>query len=103
MAEVPGFRLEACAVAQSLHRVQLSGEIDVSNVEVLRQSLVPFNGTSVELDVSELTFIDAAALGTLIGVRERLRRQGYDLRITGAQGIVRTVIELVGPEDWIAA
>jgi anti-sigma B factor antagonist len=103
MAEVPGFRLVANAVAEDLHRVRLSGEIDISNVDSLLQSLVFFNGASVELDVSDLTFIDAAALGALIGVREKLRRQGCDLRVIGAQGIVRRVLELVGPADWIAA
>ena len=79
MAEVPGFRLEASAVAEDLHRVRLRGEIDVSNVEPLSQSLMFFNGTSVQLDVSDVTFMDAAALGALIGVREKLRRQGCDL------------------------
>jgi hypothetical protein len=33
--------------------------------------LVHFNGTSVEIDVSDPTFIDVAALGALVGAGRR--------------------------------
>ena len=103
MDEVPGFRLVASAVSEDLHRVRLSGEVDFTCAESLAESLIFFNGTSVELDVSELTFIDAGAVGAMVKVKQKLQSQGCDLYVTGAQGIVRRALEVVGPDDWAGA
>ena len=100
MGEVPGFRLVASAVSEDLHRVRLSGEVDFMCAESLVQSLLLFNGTSVEVDVSDVTFIDAAAVGALVRVKRQLEGRGCDLYVTGAQGIVQRVLDLVGPDGW---
>ena len=102
-AEVPGFRLEASTLAEDFHRVRLTGEIDFTCAEALAQGLIYFNGTSIEIDVSDVTFIDAATVGALVGVREKLRKQSCELYVTGARGIVRKVLGAVGPADWVPA
>ena len=100
MAEVPGFRLVGSAVTKDLHRVRLSGEVDFGCAESLVQGLNLLSGMSVEVDLSGLTFIDATGVGALVRAKRQLQSQGCDLYVTGAQGIVLRVLELVGPDDW---
>ena len=98
MVEVP--KLEASAVHEDSRRVRLNGEIDFSCAASLVRGLLSLNGTSVEVDLSDVIFIDAGAIGALITVKNELEGRGCDLYVIGARRIVRRVLELVGPDGW---
>ncbi len=77
--------------------VRLEGSCDLATAPKLRQALHSLAGadvTEVFLDVRELQFIDSTGLGVVLGAMRRLRETGGTLRIAGAQGIVRRVLEI---------
>lgn len=50
--------------------------------------------TRVAMDLRDVTAIDAGGIGRLVGVRQRLRRQGTSLVIEAASPRVRRVLHL---------
>jgi len=59
-------------------------------------------GDRLVVDVSRLTFMDAAGIGVLAGAHEGLvAGGGGGLVIRGASGIVRRVFELIGLTRWL--
>jgi anti-anti-sigma factor len=77
-----------------------SGELDLLNAPVLRETLQGLHGT-VTLDLSEVTFLDSSCIGVLIGQRNRLLRVEGDLVLRRPGAFVRRTLEVVGLGDWI--
>ena len=76
--------------------VTLRGELDIANVADLRAVLseAVARNPHVVADLSDLTFIDCASVGVLVGARTRAREAGGDLVLAGARGKVRRVLAL---------
>ena len=77
--------------------IRMEGSCDLATAPRLRQTLQPFvppEVNEVVLDVSALEFIDSTGLGVVLGAMRRLREGGGTLRIAGANGIVRRVLEI---------
>ena len=77
--------------------VRMEGSCDLATAPRLRQTLQPLTPPDVDevvLDVSALEFIDSTGLGVVLGAMRRLREGGGTLRIAGANGIVRRVLEI---------
>lgn len=77
--------------------VRMGGSCDLATAPRLRQTLQPFvppEVNEVVLDVTDLDFIDSTGLGVVLGAMRRLREGGGALRIAGAGGIVRRVLEI---------
>ena len=77
--------------------IRMEGSCDLATAPRLRQTLqplVPPEVNEVVLDVSALEFIDSTGLGVVLGAMRRLREGGGTLRIAGANGIVRRVLEI---------
>jgi anti-sigma B factor antagonist len=77
--------------------VKLEGTCDLATAPELRQALhalTPPDVQDVTLDVSGLEFIDSTGLGVVLGAMRRLREGGGNLRIAGAAGTVRRVLEI---------
>jgi len=71
----------------------LSGEADLAVLPELDARLAgaPSTVRTVVVDAATLAFIDASVVGWLEG----LRRRGLAVRVRGAHGIVRRVLDLV--------
>lgn len=78
-----------------VHRVRLRGELDIASAADVEARLVEIAGSTVELDLSQLQFIDARGMAALVSARRRIADAGSDLRIVGATGSVRRVLSLV--------
>lgn len=76
-------------------RVVATGEIDLFTVTPFRDALdrAVAGGGAVEVDLSRVTFLDAAGLSALAAAR---RTTGDRLTVVGAKGVVRRVLELTG-------
>ena len=77
--------------------VRLEGTCDLATAPDLRnalQPLIPPGIDEVVIDVSGLEFIDSTGLGVILGAMRRLREGGGQLRIAGAAGTVRRVLEI---------
>jgi anti-anti-sigma factor len=76
---------------QSDVSVRLAGELDLSNVSSLRAKLGAIDGPAV-VDLSEVTYLDSAALNELALLR---RRVGTVALVVGSANVRRT-LEIVG-------
>ncbi len=75
--------------------VTVVGELDVDTVPAFREFLLALDG-EVELDCSELAFIDSMGLGELLRYYRRLGTTGGHLRLTNVSDACWRVLELTG-------
>jgi anti-anti-sigma factor len=79
--------------------VVLRDEIDLATVGDLRGALaiaVTCGNGHVEVDVRAVTFLDCAAIGTIVAGRNAAHRAGRGLFVSHATGFVRWVLTLTG-------
>jgi anti-anti-sigma factor len=77
-----------------------SGEVDIAAVTRLRPAwLALADATSPELvvvDLAEVTFMDVAGLGLLVGLRNRQQQHGGRVHLRHVPHRVTTLLELTG-------
>ncbi|MDX3110896.1 STAS domain-containing protein [Nonomuraea angiospora] len=87
--------------------VSVSGELDIATTERLRAHLLdllqeaaraPHKQVALVIEVSRLTFIDAAGLGILVCARNHARAQQTPLRLTGVPPALRRLLRITGLE-----
>lgn len=83
--------VEASAVT-----VRARGEFDFASAKALAGVLAEAAaaGLPVVVDLSRVSFMDAACLGEIARAHERLTAAGGELRVVGARGVVRRIFEL---------
>ena len=77
--------LEQIPLSTSLN---LKNELDALTIEALRDDLERLgnSGQDVDLDFTEVTFIDSSGIGALVFLFKRLRATKSTLRLHGVQG-----------------
>ena len=84
-------------------RAALDGELDLDTADNVRDSLAELAGSAgcriLEVDVSELTFIDSYAMGALVSARNTAAGAGVPLRLVDPSPPVRKAIEVTGLAD----
>ncbi|MEO3804651.1 STAS domain-containing protein [Nonomuraea sp. B1E8] len=92
--------------------VSVSGELDIATAEVLRGRLTRLlreadrvrNGTfSLVVEVSGLSFIDAAGLGALVSAQNQAMSQDTPLRVTGAPPSMRRLLRITGLDTHLTS
>jgi anti-anti-sigma factor len=78
------FSIATTALGERRRRVEVRGELDIAtcprlNAALLRELL---SDHDVELDLSRVTFMDASALGTILGSRNRFERRERSLSLS---------------------
>jgi anti-sigma B factor antagonist len=82
-------------------RVRLAGELDLSSARDLRHAVrdaVQRAGrrhTTVELDLSALTFCDAAGVAAFIALSRECEGAGHGVELRHPRGAVRRVFDIV--------
>jgi anti-anti-sigma factor len=85
-----------------VHIVALHGELDVVSADGLADALVEEAGSTLVVDLSDLTFIDSTGIGALVTARNRILADGQgQLVLSRPGGIVRRALEIVGLSAWI--
>lgn len=88
------FKLELDEVRGCLV-TRLAGEIDLSNASGLERHLTDFVKTApVVVDLALVTFMDSTALSAMIAAYHRAAAAGTSIRLAGARGPVRKVLDL---------
>ena len=81
-------------------RLLVRGDVDLVSHDQLREALnIALDATGrrpIEVDLSGVTFLDAAGVGLLIGAYKAALRRRLTLRVAGASGIVLRVLEMTG-------
>jgi anti-sigma B factor antagonist len=98
LAESPGFRAEASRNGNNSATVRLLGELDIASADAARRALEQLDaGTQqIVLDLSHITFCDAAGMRFLLTAQEQARTTGRDLVVRHASKAVRRVLALTG-------
>ena len=84
--------------------VRASGELDIANAPQLRRALLraqvlvgdDVDGRPVVVDLSGVTFLDACALGVLVGDALRARRAGSEVVVRDASRRIMQVFAVTG-------
>ena len=84
--------------------VKARGEVDGATAPLLREALVMAHAAllreglrrALVLDLSEVTFLDASALGVLVGVAKRARRLHSDLVLREPSRMIVRLLEITG-------
>ena len=94
-----GFKLDVERhQAESKAVVTLTGCIDVGTAEQVKTKLRALSEEGhavIELDLSEVTYLDSTGLSTLLRSWTEMKRQGRSLIITEASSRVRRVLSAV--------
>jgi anti-anti-sigma factor len=71
-----------------VYALVVSGELDISNVRLLRDAavLVPNEALGLVVDLTETTFVDSATVGLLFELKHNLERRAQVLRVVCAPG-----------------
>jgi anti-anti-sigma factor len=87
---------------EGVHLVWLRGELDMEAADEVRRRLVEIAGSTVDVDLSQLTFIDAAGIRALGGARRDIEHQGDQLVLRQATPFVRRVFRIVGLTELLS-
>jgi anti-anti-sigma factor len=77
--------------------VRVSGDLDMSNAELLSEALTHAGddgGRAVVADLSGVTFIDSSALSALVAAGRALRASGARLTLGERSAVVDRVLEI---------
>ncbi len=82
----------------------IQGEADIANLEQLEADLtsIELNGQkAVHIDVSDLDFLDVAALHQLTVFATQVTQSGLAVTTRGAQPLVHEVVQILGVRDTL--
>ena len=79
--------------------IQLCGELDIANADLLRQELtshIEAGRRVIRVDTSRVDFIDSTAVGALVEASERCRREHGSLILTGVRRPLQRLLQVAG-------
>jgi anti-anti-sigma factor len=86
--------------------LKLAGEFDVTDLPDVAERLDAVNtpgGVRIVLNLKEVRFANAAVLGSLVGARARLLREGGDLVLSSPSNFLHGVLRVLGLDQVIPA
>ncbi len=85
--------------------VCVSGEVDVSNADVLRTAIdgaLQGEGVqAVDVDMAQVPYIDSTGIGVLVGAAHRAQDAGVAFSLVGAQDNVVRILGMLGVDEVI--
>jgi anti-anti-sigma factor len=81
--------------------VRARGEIDIASSPQLGRALLAFDGRPVVLDLSRVSFLDAAGIAVVVQTDRRLRERGARLVLRDPAPLVRRLLEITGDDHLI--
>jgi anti-sigma B factor antagonist len=93
------YRMGHRALTADTHLIAVGGELDMSAAPDLRASIdgaLEDGAVTLLVDLSEATFIDSTAIGTLMAALNRLKASGGSLEIVCTEPNLLRVFEIVG-------
>ena len=82
--------------------VQLSGEIDVYTVPLLKEALLPISkqkGVEIIIDLTHVDYIDSTGLGVFIGTLKEADKNDSQLKMTGASERISRLFAITGLDE----
>ncbi len=82
--------------------IQVAGEVDVSNAAELRtalESALADGSAKVEIDFTDVSYIDSTGIGVLVGAAHRAHETGATFTVAHPQKNVARVFDLLGVSE----
>jgi anti-anti-sigma factor len=97
--------MHATTTADETRQLQLDGALSIYTAADTkpRLSAALQGAIALEIDLSGIEEFDCAGLQLLLATREQARRQDIDLRLLGANAVVRELLALSGLGDALIA
>ncbi len=89
---------------ENVHCFKVKGEIDAFTAPLLKERLASIqnlNDLQVELDLSEVEYIDSTGLGVFVGFFKKLKDNNGYMKITGASNRIKRLFEITGLDQII--
>jgi len=87
--------------------LQLTGEIDMQAESMLatwfREVTAKHPGRDLIVDLARVSFLDSSGIRRLMDARRDVAKRGATMTVTGAQGVVLTVLKVTGVYDALSA
>lgn len=98
LAEASGFRAEASRNGNNSATVRLRGELDIASAGAAQRAVEQLDAgiQQIVLDLSHITFCDAAGVRFLLTAQEQARTTGRDLVVRHPSRSVRRVLAITG-------
>ena len=90
--------------APERYAIHVTGEIDISNADKLRNAVdlaLEQPTEQVVLDFAQVAYIDSTGIGVLVGAAHHAKEHGKAFSVEGAQPGVRRVAQLLGVAEQI--
>lgn len=84
------------------HRVVLSGELDIAGVRAVEEAVaraLDGRAATLELDLSQLSFLDSSGLRAILDVRDRARERDVALALVPGGPAVQRVFQITGLDE----
>jgi len=77
--------------------VGFSGDLDIDATELIGDELTPLLSACerVDIDFSNVTFVDSSGIGLLIGLIKRVQGNGHTIAVSRLREEVRTVFDML--------
>jgi|GEM_PF-71535 len=88
-----------------LYTIKVTGEIDISNADSLRNAIdlaLEQPTEAVELDFAQVSYIDSTGIGVLVGAAHHAVDHGKRFSCTNVQPPVMRVVQLLGVDQEIS-
>jgi anti-anti-sigma factor len=96
---VPAHSIEVGPTVAGTTLVRLGGEVDLSCVDEVRQTIGTIPDADVVVDCSELAFIDSSGIAALLQAQGLLAAGGHGLILEGVQPLLARVLSVLGIQD----
>ena len=80
-------------------RFRCAGELDLAGAPEVTEAVGAVADTDVELDFSDVSFLDSSGIGALVAQQARLRESGHRMRLVGLQALPRRSLKTLGLLD----
>lgn len=91
---------------QGDHHLALTGELDMSNLHLVREALLGIldepGVTGVTVDLAALEFMDSMGVQVLLQARRRAMSRQIRLAVINARGRTLRVLTIIGVHDLLA-
>jgi anti-sigma B factor antagonist len=103
----PELRIERAGAVDGVTCLAVAGEVDMTTGEQFERTLIGTldepGVTRLLLDVAPLRFIDSNGVAVLVKARRTADAHGIVFGLVNARGVVRSVLEMLGVYEMLAA
>ncbi|MCW1927657.1 STAS domain-containing protein [Bhargavaea beijingensis] len=86
----------------SVQHFKVVGEIDAFTAPVLREKLSELTvqqGVKVEIDLSDVEYMDSTGLGVFVGYFKQVKESGGHVKITGLSPRLKRLFDITGLDE----